>query len=82
MSALQAALCPFVWQHCLVPVVPCRLAELLAAPSPFIMGVLPETRPLEHLTDQEDVSRPAGGVEWAGGGLQLVTVVTGGGYNL
>ncbi|XP_043244210.1 DENN domain-containing protein 2B-like [Amphibalanus amphitrite] len=55
VSALQSALCPFVWQHCLIPVVPCGLAELLAVPSPFIMGALPETRPLDHLNDQEDV---------------------------
>ncbi|KAF0305980.1 Suppression of tumorigenicity 5 protein [Amphibalanus amphitrite] len=55
VSALQSALCPFVWQHCLIPVVPCGLAELLAVPSPFIMGALPETRPLDHLNGQEDV---------------------------
>ncbi|XP_037087628.1 DENN domain-containing protein 2D-like [Pollicipes pollicipes] len=55
VAAVQAALCPFVWQHCLVPVVPSQLAELLAVPSPLIMGALPEARPLDHLAGQEDV---------------------------
>lgn len=38
--SLLALLHPFEWQHVLIPVVPTELLEVIAAPTPFLVGTL------------------------------------------
>lgn len=40
VTALQAALEPFQWQHTLVAALPSNMTEICNAPTPFIVGVL------------------------------------------
>ncbi|EPY27336.1 hypothetical protein STCU_05802 [Strigomonas culicis] len=46
VMSLQALIAPFDWMHILIPIVPSSLLDVLAAPPPYLVGVLTSQLPL------------------------------------
>lgn len=46
VMSLQALIAPFDWKHILIPIVPSRLLDVLAAPPPYLVGILTSQLPL------------------------------------
>ncbi|KAH9601801.1 cDENN domain [Trypanosoma melophagium] len=40
VMSLQALIAPFDWQHILIPILPSILLDVLAAPTPYLVGIL------------------------------------------
>ncbi|ORC92173.1 Suppression of tumorigenicity 5 [Trypanosoma theileri] len=40
VMSLQALIAPFDWQHILIPILPSSLLDVLAAPTPYLVGIL------------------------------------------
>lgn len=46
IMSLQAYLAPFDWAHILIPILPSDLIDVLAAPPPYLVGILTSQLPL------------------------------------
>ncbi|KEG15193.1 Suppression of tumorigenicity 5 [Trypanosoma grayi] len=46
VMALQTLISPFDWMHILIPILPTSLLEVLAAPPPYLVGILTSQLPL------------------------------------
>ncbi|EPY43095.1 hypothetical protein AGDE_00828 [Angomonas deanei] len=46
IMSLQALISPFDWMHILIPIVPSSLIDVLAAPPPYLVGILTSQLPL------------------------------------
>ncbi|KPI85465.1 hypothetical protein ABL78_5486 [Leptomonas seymouri] len=50
VMSLQALIAPFDWMHILIPILPTSLLDVLAAPPPYLVGILSSQLPfLRHI---------------------------------
>lgn len=55
VMSLQALIAPFDWMHILIPILPTSLLDVLAAPPPFLIGILTSQLPLVNAIPVESV---------------------------